>query len=369
MPSWRKVITSGSNASLSSLYAPSITGSLQGTASYATTALSASYAPNTTFPYVGNARISGSLGITGSFEATSSLGLLRICGHKDNAGAPSIKFANRLLVDSANNDAVDWENRRALDSTAVHSILWDSRLLKIGGTPAAFTVNWGSGILRDLSSVNSVDWDTRYIYDTSGNTSIDWENRTAYDSAASASINWRNRELNDNNQQSVISWGGSTGEFSTYKYNAQRINDATRTALYAANKPGGQFLDESYFDVNVVDNDLVFLETDGLWYQVDQSTDSSTKMLGIAKDISSQTGSVITEGDLVVTTATGYPYVTGAGYGLPVYIREGTGTQMATAAPTTGYVRLLGHCYWNIGGGSGDDWIMKFRPSHEWVSI
>lgn len=364
--------TSASLTVNGNVWATSFTGSLQGTAqtaSYVLNAVSASYAPNTTFPYTGSAIISGSLIVTGSFEATSSLGLLRNSGFVDNAGANSIRFANRLLDDSSNNNAVDWENRRAFDSSAIQSILWDSRLLKISGTPAGFTVNWGSGILRDLSSVNSVDWDSRFTYDTSGNTSIDWENRTAYDSAVSASINWRNRELSDNNQQTVISWGGSTGEFSTYKYNAQRINATTRAALYSSNKPGGQFLDESYFDVNVLDNELVYLETDGIWYQVDQATDSSTKMLGIAKDISSQTGSVITEGDLVVTTATGYPLVAGAGYGLPVYIREGTGTQMAAAVPTTGYVRLLGHCYWNNSGGGGDDWIMKFRPSHEWVQI
>ena len=38
MPSWKKVIISGSNAELASLNAPSITGSLQGTASFAVTA-------------------------------------------------------------------------------------------------------------------------------------------------------------------------------------------------------------------------------------------------------------------------------------------------------------------------------------------
>ena len=38
MPSWKKVITSGSDAELNSLYAPSITGSLHGTASNAVTA-------------------------------------------------------------------------------------------------------------------------------------------------------------------------------------------------------------------------------------------------------------------------------------------------------------------------------------------
>ena len=46
MPSWKKVIISGSAAELSSLYAPSITGSLQGTASWAINAVTASYATN-----------------------------------------------------------------------------------------------------------------------------------------------------------------------------------------------------------------------------------------------------------------------------------------------------------------------------------
>ena len=49
MPNWKKVLTSGSAGELASLYAPSITGSLQGTASYAlsssfaSTAVTASY--------------------------------------------------------------------------------------------------------------------------------------------------------------------------------------------------------------------------------------------------------------------------------------------------------------------------------------
>ena len=71
MPSWKKVITSGSDASLNSLNVTSgVTGSLLGTASYATQALSASYAPGggTPFPFNGNAQISGSLGVTGSFS-------------------------------------------------------------------------------------------------------------------------------------------------------------------------------------------------------------------------------------------------------------------------------------------------------------
>jgi len=53
-----------------------ITGSLQGTASYATQALSASWAPGgaggTSFPYTGSAIISGSLIVTGSLNAIGS---------------------------------------------------------------------------------------------------------------------------------------------------------------------------------------------------------------------------------------------------------------------------------------------------------
>ena len=75
MPNWKKVITSGSSAALTSVTATAgFTGSLFGTASYATQALSASYAPSTpAFPYTGSAIISGSLGITGSLRILGNL--------------------------------------------------------------------------------------------------------------------------------------------------------------------------------------------------------------------------------------------------------------------------------------------------------
>lgn len=49
MSSWKKVIVSGSDAELASLYSPSITGSLHGTASWAQNATSASYALSSSF--------------------------------------------------------------------------------------------------------------------------------------------------------------------------------------------------------------------------------------------------------------------------------------------------------------------------------
>lgn len=50
-----------------------ITGSLFGTASYADFALSASYAPDTTFPYTGDAQITGSLSVLGTGSISGSL--------------------------------------------------------------------------------------------------------------------------------------------------------------------------------------------------------------------------------------------------------------------------------------------------------
>jgi len=71
MPSWNRVIVSGSNASLNSLtVASGITGSLLGTASFARTAISASYA--LTASYSQNLQISGSVNNVNYIDFTTS---------------------------------------------------------------------------------------------------------------------------------------------------------------------------------------------------------------------------------------------------------------------------------------------------------
>jgi len=87
MPSWKKVIVSGSDASLNSLNVLSITGSLQGTASFATTA-------SFVTPLNQNVSLTGSLNITGSLFTSGSVTI-------NNTGT-----GNSFLVeDSANPDA------------------------------------------------------------------------------------------------------------------------------------------------------------------------------------------------------------------------------------------------------------------------
>jgi hypothetical protein len=66
MPNWRKVITSGSAGELSSLFAPGITGSLQGTASWAVSASNVNIVAGT--------NITINRGSNGSYEISGSAG-------------------------------------------------------------------------------------------------------------------------------------------------------------------------------------------------------------------------------------------------------------------------------------------------------
>ena len=455
---WHKVLSStGSQSINGSLTATSFTGSLLGTASYATQALSASYAPSTpAFPYTGSAEITGSLGVTGSFSVQTYNGISNITAMSftdvtrlinDVQGNQSINADDRDLYDSANINSISWESRRLLDSAAVgsirwdlrsaydtvdsQSIAWDARLLKIDNGPASYTVNWGSGILRDTGAKNSVDWENRQLKDSNGNENLNWSSgvsitgsltvsgsstftnigpaqfsgsfvvqgdlipgsppfipdigpydaikvdditgqRLLYGSpfqGASASIDFGNRDLLDGTGNGVFNWNGIASSIDSRLYLNETIGATTRDSLVTNIGYGGFALNEVTFDLGVQNFDLVFLDTDGIWYPVDQSTDSSTKMLGICNgyDPGTGLGTVILEGDIVISTGPGYPQVAGAGYGLPVYIRDSTGNIMSTTIPTAGYVRLLGHCYHNPGGGT--EWIMKFRPSHEWIEL
>jgi hypothetical protein len=128
------------------------------------------------------------------------------------------------------------------------------------------------------------------------------------------------------------------------------------------------------FDGTVNDGMLVYLDTNATWYPVTQNSATAIKMLGIACNVAGGAGFVLLEGHVVITdTGTGGPHVTGADHGLPIYIEDNTTTgQMSTTVPTTTggshVVRVLGHCYWN-NSGTTDQWMMKFRPSNDWILI
>ena len=115
----------------------SLTGSLQGTASYATQALSASYAPSAggaAFPFTGSAIITGSLVVSGSVRiasVTSSISTLTLV----NSGSVANPAAGALLMfsSSVNNNYLINHNEGAFYVYTRLSGFTDRSLMQIGG--------------------------------------------------------------------------------------------------------------------------------------------------------------------------------------------------------------------------------------------
>jgi hypothetical protein len=357
MPNWKKVITSGSDAVLNSVTATTgFTGSLLGTASYATNAISASYAPaGNPFPYNGNAQISGSLGVTGSFAVQTYDGIFA------NAFVDAIRISDggRAIYDIFGTGSIDAGGRVLIDNMFLPSLGWLTRTMFDG------TAN------------SSIDWNTRIAYDATGTTyAIDWGNRSALDGGGIQSISWDSRGLIDEAGTDALNWDVISNNYkiATSTYLKKLISTGTQELFsdvptvsfnYEGEVIGGQL------DGTVAQFDLVYLETDGKWYPVTQATTDCSKLLGICA-LTGVKPEIILEGSITVNDGSGIdtPQVQLIDHGLPIYIRESAGNTMSTNVPTTAgqYVRILGHAYYqNIG--TPENWVMKFRPSNEWYVI
>ena len=102
MPSWKKVIISGSNAELASLYAPSITGSLQGTASFASTA---SNVQGGTARYIPIWNTSSSLSSSAIYQSATGnvgIGILSPTVQLDVSGSVEIIESASYMQDGSN---------------------------------------------------------------------------------------------------------------------------------------------------------------------------------------------------------------------------------------------------------------------------
>jgi hypothetical protein len=443
------------------------TGSLSGTSSYATQALSASFAPSSPpFPYTGSARITGSLGVTGSFSVYNQNANYTVLD--TNTGtlrgtntSSSIDWLGRELFDTNGKRSVFWRNRIGYDANESSSIEWNARQLKDGfGTIAAdwsfgrrelydryttqsinwdsryavdtnaskslywgtrelynssniVVVNWESRVAYDGASLSSIDWGARAAYDTNVSRSVfwdsrelynssniavvDWENqilsdpssiqsinwdtRALFDAAGNSSINWQSRQLNDASNNLIISYDPTNGQ--------QRTDQLSYHNYYTANGTEGEsFIDWAFnnstlnvagetlgfganIDPAILKGELCSLGEDGIWNITDQTNVSSSAMLGICVEPWNKSV-MITEGTVTVVTASGYtdiPFVEGTSFhGKPVYIRSGSLGGLTTTKPTSGYVRVVGHMYYNSTSYT-DYWLMKFRPSNDWYQI
>jgi hypothetical protein len=258
-------------------------------------------------------QLSGSYGITGSLVVTGSL-----------------DTSNRTLLDASNKVSIDWGSRNSSDS---------GQLL---------TIDWENKTLYGASEITSVEWGTRYLAGSSGNLTLEWD--AVPNGYAINSGYYYRSAIGTTEQQGFI--------------------DTTPTSTGNVNYAGE--IIRATLDASVADFDLVYLYTDGIWYQNTQANQNSTKLLGICLDKVS--GTVLLEGTLTVlstlATYSNSPLVQGVDHGLPIYIRDGSGTQMSTTAPTNSgeVVRVLGHAYQQSSTYT-DYWVMKFRPSNDWIQI
>ena len=218
-------------------------------------------------------------------------------------------------------------------------------------------------------SVVSVDWGSRTLNDSSGISSVAWRDRALYTPNVITSLNWR-----DNTYLS--------SDVYQRDYKTVSTQDAVSTNY---NNPNSSYLGDviesdgivTYIDSSVTEGMLVYLYL-GVWTPVDQSSTRSTYLLGIAHNLvpapPNLSGWILLEGHVVIDdTSTSGPYVASAGYGRPIYIEDSTTTgTMSTVIPTTAsgtnIVRLLGHCY-QQNSSTTTQWMMKFRPSNDWVQI
>lgn len=371
----------GSYGLTGSLLATSFTGSLLGTASFAT---SASYAPDTTFPYTGSARITGSLGVTGSFSVynqndkytvlDTNTGILRGTSTSssidwvsrqlfDSNGKRSVLWRDRIGYDANESSSIDWENRITYDSVGKDSVNWQARqLINTGLVP---TVDWENTQLFDGSTIESVNWNARQLYDAAGVTSIDWVSRGLFNSAGDPVLYYDPL----NNQGKTIQFSYHQNQVSIYNEGESLIAAAVSEA--ALNSTGELISYDASIDPTTLRGELCSLGEDGIWYTTDQASISGSAMLSICVAAYDK-GVMMTEGTITVVTASGYtdiPFVEGTSfYGKPVYIRSGSLGGLTTTKPTSGYVRVVGHMYYNSTTYT-DYWLMKFRPSNDWYQI
>jgi hypothetical protein len=297
-----------------------ITGSLFGTSSYATQALSASYAPGggAAFPYVGAAVITGSLIVSGTYGGINT-------------------FVNK------------------------------PNLFDINGITR---VQWSNGNLNNTAGDTTLDWEINNLIDSAVITVLDWENKILYDSAGANSIDWTNRTLSETtNAWAALEYFDDTYLNSQLYYrNVVPAQVQNSIADAPTSKYGGQII-QAAVDAGVTDFQLVYLDTDGTWYPTEAAVAyGADKMLGICVDQAN--GYVLIEGDIGVSDDNSQgAYVIGADHGLPVYVSATTGVMTVTAPSGAGeLVRIVGHIYYQ----SATDtnwWTMKFRPSNDWYEI
>jgi hypothetical protein len=264
------------------------------------------------------------------------------------------------------------------DDNDVTTVAWRAQRLFDKFTSGS--INWASRVLTDNTEVSSLDWNNRAGYNGAGIGTLDWGNAVLYDGGSTLSVDWRNRILHDDAGNPVIDWNpNATIGAVNHRAYTRNLEDLNTNGELLANysnygnafNPTGEILSNASIDAGVTDYDLVALASDGTWRVVNMTNQDAVRMLGIAYSIGVR-NNVLLEGSMVVSSgSSGAPKISTLSIGKPVYMNTtSSGIFLSTNAPVASgqHVRVLGHTYYN----STNDttwYLMKFRPSNDWVTL
>jgi hypothetical protein len=229
------------------------------------------------------------------------------------------------------------------------------------------SVDWGNRSLHNDSNVTTVNWNSSYLLNSLG-TTVDWGNYGLVDSIGNYSLGWASRMLNTLSGVEALNWENDYVNYSnTYLY---RFHDITsQDALVSSVQYTGETINAAVSS-SATQYNLVAL-SGSYWLPVSQTTDTSTKMLGIALNVNTNPtkGIVLLEGDISFDGTDGpsiHPGLTPGDNGKPVYIRNNAvDGDLSIVPPGNGYIRIVGHVYYNNGTG----YIFKFKPSNDWYKL
>ena len=297
----------------------------------------------------------------------------------DTSPILSADWSTRTLHDTSTIQSVDWQNRYALDVSGILATNWDAR--RHYDTSTLTSINWGTRTLNDSSELTSVDWANRQTVDGASVLSLDWASRILYDTSGTSAVDWVQRALVDSISTSAISWDAVNLSYNVI-YTVPQLTQLTSATLDAfsiqtgynngitQNYSGEQISALGFLDAGVTIGNLVYLNSDGFWYKTDQTSVSSSYMLGVCVENTAGKEAILIEGNVGFTTSSvaGSPLVTGTNfYGVPIYI-SGSNGAMSTEKPTSGVIRIVGHAFYNSVT-TPTNWLMKFRPSNDWYEI
>ena len=412
--------TNPSSASLTvngNIWATSFTGSLQGTASWASNVVTASYAGTASFLNIGTYNVTSSWAVTasqaisssysftssyavsasyifpGTYAVTSSWAVTAsvaisasnavtasyVTGSIHTSANPALSASYALTASYALNGGSGATFPYIGDAVITGSLIvsgsrgginTSDRYLIDGG--GVVSVDWASRALTDAANVQSLDYDGRYLTDVAGTGAMDWRNRILIDSAGYYSINWASRYLYDSTGGGVVIIDYSNerrvgiGAFVRTTVTSQQ-QDWMSGNRAQVDMWSGQTIVAS-LDNTVSIYDLCYLHTDGVWYPVSNTTVGATKMLGICVDTANYY--MLLEGDILVNNSNDSygPYLGTITTGEPVYIAPTAG-KMTQTPPTGNYIRTLGHPYYRNVNENTDHWLLKFRPSNDWYKM